>query len=117
MSLTLFKNAAATIVLPLAQRLTNGFVYQLYGATFAMVDRVTATLNIGKTDTAKTRAAVVRTYTTASGDVKRAYASIEFTIPNDCPQAIAEELTYMVADLARESTVTSMVITRSLIES
>lgn len=117
MSMTLFKDAVTTIVLPLAQRLSNGFVHQLYGATFAQVDRVTTTLNVGKTDTAKTRAAVVRTYTTASGETKRAYASIEFTVPGDCPQAVAEEMTFMVSDLARENVVVSMVKTRSLIES
>lgn len=117
MSMTLHKNATETVVLPLANRLSNGFIHQIFGASFSHVTRVTSTLNIGKTDTAKTREAVIVSYTDADGVVKRAFASIEFTVPVDCPVATAEQLTYMLADLSRNNQVVAMVKDRSLTES
>lgn len=116
MSLTINTGASSTAVLALNQRLANGFVHQIYGADYTDLTRVTSTLNIGKTDTAKVREAVLVSYVNAAGEAKRAYASLEFTIPVDCPQAVAEKLTYMVGDLARESQTIAMVVNRSLIE-
>lgn len=118
MSITLNVAAATTIVLSKVKNITNGKVFQFLGSSFAMATRLTTTLNVGKTGTAKARGVIALPYTpvgNTTGVIKYGYVDITYTVPVDMPITEANKLPFLGSSLGNHLVLSEMVNTRSQI--
>lgn len=116
MSIQLKTGETATVELKKSKNLPNGVVLQHVGSTFRDVHGLTLTENIGKNGTAKGRTSLrvpfPATETSPSGF---AFVNIEFTVPAECPVAIASQLSFLVSSLANTDEFKAMILQRSVI--
>lgn len=115
MSLTLKIASATTLVLTKARSLVNGSVFQKVGTSFTDLTTVTATQNVGKSGTAKTRLVIKRPFSTVINGVTVSdfcYYSIEASIPAICPLANANEGPWLLQSLAADAAFTDLVVNR-----
>lgn len=115
----LLKIASATdVTLAKVKNITSGKVFQFLGTSFAMATRLTTTLNVGKTGTAKARGVVALPYVPVgdtTGKIKYGYVEINYTVPLDMPLVEAQKLPFLGASLANHAVMSEMVNSRSQI--
>lgn len=115
MSLTLKIATATTIVLTKARSLMNGTVMQKVGTSFTDVTSVTATQNVGKTGTAKTRVVIRRPFSTVIDGVTvtdYCYYELSSTVPAICPLANAAEGPWLMQSMAADPAFADLVVNR-----
>lgn len=116
MPLDLKTGETTTVTLNKSKSLLNGVVLQHVGTTFQDIHGLTLTENIGKTGTAKGRASLRVPYpATESSPAGFTFANIEFTVPADCPVAVAQTLPYLLASLAATEEFKAMILQRSVL--
>lgn len=116
MSITLETGETATVELQKSKNLPNGVVLQHVGTTFRDVYGLTLTENIGKNGTAKGRASIRVPYpATETSPAGFSFVNIEFTVPAECPVAVAQQLSYLASSIASSAEFKAMILQRSVI--
>lgn len=116
MSLVLKIATATNVTLLKARSLLNGVVMQLVGTSFLDVTSMTATQNVGKTGTAKSRFVIKRPYTVAvNGEnvTDAMHISIEVSVPETCPLTTSGEATWLAQSLAASTEFNALVQNRT----
>lgn len=115
MSITLKTGTSTTVELLKVKNLPNGAVLQRVGTNFQDVYSLTMTENIGKTGTAKGRASMRVPYpATATSPAGFAFVNIEFTVPAECPIAIANQIPHLASSAAISAEFAAMISQRSV---
>lgn len=118
MSITLKVASATDITLAKVKNITSGKVFQFLGTSFAIATRLTTTLYVGKTGTAKARGVIAIPYTPVgdtTGKIKYGYVELNYTVPLDMPLVEAQKLPYLGSSLANHAVMSEMVNARSQI--
>lgn len=103
MSVTLQKAAGVNVVFDLVKSSGDSQVFQNVGSSFTDTRILTASQNVGKTATAKSKVTIRVPYTVTIGAAvvtKYKYYTITGTVPEDAPFAGVDEDVYMLGTLA-----------------
>lgn len=116
MSLTLKTASATTVVLTLANRLMNGYVFQKIGTSFMDVLKLTQTQNINSANTAKSRVVIKIPYNYTVGTetfIDFVPVSIEMSIKETCPQTVTAQIPWLVQSYAADQSFADLCNSRS----
>lgn len=103
MSITLQSAVGVNVVFDLVKNSGSSQVFQNVGTSFLDTKTVTASQNIGKTKTAKTRSVIHWPYTETVNGVSKTYDmyfTVEGTVPEAIPFTEVDKAAHMVGTLA-----------------